>query len=197
MPANSSGASVYAKHPTIPFLYLGLTDSTSKSGTDPITFCLFRGNNGNPPSTDTNTYHSGCIAQVVDASDGGDVYINTGTYAVPVWSEVNGGATTFYESVSAATNGTSLVPLFGTSNPFSGSITSIQVISGSSSSVNVTISNNGTNVGTVATSATSGVVTGSGNFTVIPFTLGGSVNIVNSVAGVNSTATLIATFITL
>ena len=85
MPANSSGASLYAPHPTIPFLFLGVTDSTSAAGIDPITFCLFRGNGGAAPSTDVNTYHHGCIALVVDAAGNG-LYQNTGTYASPVWN---------------------------------------------------------------------------------------------------------------
>lgn len=195
MPANSSGASLYAKHPTIPFLYLGVTDSTSALGTDPITFCFFRGNSGAAPSTDVNTYHHGCIAQVIDGT-GISVYLNSGTYAIPVWTEINGGSVNFDQSVTVVTNGTSLVPLFGTSNAFAGTLTGLQVISGSTTSVNITLSNNGTNVGVLATSTTVGAVTGSANFTATAFTVGGSVNVVNSSAAANATATVIATFTT-
>lgn len=195
MPANSSGASLYAQHPTIPYLFLGVTDSTSSAGVDPITFCFFRGNGGAAPSADVNTYHHGCIAQVIDGS-GVSVYLNSGTYALPVWTEINGGSGTFYQTVSALTNGTTLVPLFGTSNPFAGSLTSVQVISGSTTSVNVTLSNNGTNFLTLATSTTKGATTGSATLVAQAFTVGGSVNIVNSTADLTGTATVIATFTT-
>lgn len=112
MPANSSGASLYAPHPTIPFLFLGVTDSTSAAGIDPITFCLFRGNGGAAPSTDVNTYHHGCIALVVDATGNG-LYQNTGTYASPAWNLIEtagtGGLTLPATATDATTTtGTSL-----------------------------------------------------------------------------------------
>ena len=197
MPENSSGASIYAKHPTIPYLFLGITDSTSTLGIDPITFCFFRGNGGAAPSTDTNTYHHGCIAQVIDAAGGVlSVYINTGTYASPTWTILNGGSGTYDQSVSVKTNGTTLVPLFGNPSTINASLTGIQVISGSTTSVNVTLSSSGTTLGVFATSTTLGAVTGSGNFTTTPFTTAGSVNIVNSSADLSATATVIATFTT-
>lgn len=80
---NSSGASLYGEHPTIAGLFVGVTDSTSKIGTDPITFCIFRGVS---PDTTANVYHHGCIAQVVSDASGNSVYQNTGTYAAPVWT---------------------------------------------------------------------------------------------------------------
>lgn len=87
---NSSGASLFGPHPTIPFLFVGVTDSTSTIGTDPIAFCIFRGNSGAAPSANANTYHHGCLAMVVDGT-GNVVYQNTGTYASPVWTLLDTG----------------------------------------------------------------------------------------------------------
>lgn len=86
MAGSSSGASLFAPHPTIPFLFPAVTDSTASAGTDPIAFCIFRGNSGAAPSTDANTYHHGCIALVVDGTGGNVVYQNTGSYASPTWT---------------------------------------------------------------------------------------------------------------
>jgi hypothetical protein len=88
MAANSSGASIFAKHPTIPALFVAMTDSTSTIGVDPIAFCLFRGlSSTDVLDTTANTYHHGCIALVVDDSAAtASVYQNTGSYAIPAWT---------------------------------------------------------------------------------------------------------------
>lgn len=106
---NSSGASLFGKHPTITGLYVGLTDSSSTVGTDPVAFCIFRN-----VSLDTtaNVYHHGCIAILVSGGTGTNaVYQNTGSYAVPVWTLFDTG-TGFSLPTSATdattTTGTSL-----------------------------------------------------------------------------------------
>jgi hypothetical protein len=88
MAANSSGASVFAKHPTISGLYVGQTDSTSTIGIDPIVFCIFRGlASTDVLDTTASTYHHGCLAIVVDDSSGtASVYQNTGSYTAPSWT---------------------------------------------------------------------------------------------------------------
>lgn len=217
MSANSSGASLYAPHPTIAGLYVAITDSTSTVGIDPITFCLFRGVS---PDTTANTYHHGCIAQVVSGTSGAlDVYVNTGNYALPVWTNIGAlppgdialtagyiltGSTTNiaqqtpqYSAVSVATNGTTPVKLFNGPNPYTGSITSIHIVSGSTTSVNVTTFTDGGTLGAMATSTTKGIVTGSGNFNVNShFLANGSITVVNSSNDLSATAIVTATFIT-
>ena len=103
MPANSSGAGLYGPHPTIPGLYIGLTDNTSTLGIDPAVFVIFRGVS---PDTTANVYHHGCIAIIVsDGANTDSIYENIGTYAVPVWaliSEVAGSPTSPYTLLTAA-----------------------------------------------------------------------------------------------
>jgi hypothetical protein len=108
MAANSSGASVFAAHPTIAGLYLGVTDSTSTIGIDPIVLCLFRNVS---PDTTANTYHHGCIAIVVSDTTGvNSVYQNTGTYSSPSWTLFDTGTGFAIPTVAtdaATTTGTS------------------------------------------------------------------------------------------
>lgn len=209
---NSSGASTYAPHPTIAGLYVGLTDSTSSGGTVPITFCIFRNVS---PDTTANVYHHGCIAQVVTESSGSlSVYVNTGTSAAPSWTNLGalppgdialaqgkmlrGSATgvaesqTYYGEVAVLANGTTAVPLFGTSTPFRGSLTSVEVISLDDLNGTITLSNSGVTVTTIV-KGSANTVRGSATFVNNAFLFGGSVNIVNSTA---AGAVVKATFVT-
>lgn len=213
MSANSSGASLYAPHPTIANLYVAVTDSTSAAGIDPISFCLFRGNSGAAPTTDANTYHHGCIAQVVDGT-GLSVYVNTGTYAAPAWTSIGSlppgdisltqgsilvgnssgvaAATRQYGAVSVQTNGTTVVPLFSNPTGFAGSLTGIYFTSIDNANGTITVSSNGSTVATL-TKGSIGSVVGS-SISAFAFTGAGSLNVVSSGASANGTIT--ATFIT-
>ncbi len=188
MSANSSGASVYALHPTIAGLYVGLTDSTSTAGIDPITFCIFRNVS---PDTTANTYHHGCIAQVVSDGTGIEsVYSNTGTYAAPVWTKFSADISGQFQSVSVVTNGGTLVPLFGPPTGFNGSLTSVSFTASDDASGTITLSSNGTTVATIV-KGSQGSVKGS-SIAVTAFTAAGSLNVVSS----GGNGTLTATFIT-
>jgi hypothetical protein len=213
MSMNSSGASLYAKHPTIPFLFLGVTDSTSTLGTDPINFCFFRGNGGAAPSADVNTYHHACIAQVIDdTSSAISVYINTGTYTSPSWTELgnlppgdisltsgqilvgNGSnvavASKQYGAVSVVTNGATAVPLFSGSLETPGSLTGVVFTAADDANGTITVTNNGVTIATIV-KGSQGSVKGS-SIAASAFISGGSLNVVST----SGNGTLTATFIT-
>lgn len=187
MAANSSGASIYALHPTIAGLYVGLTDSTSTAGIDPITFCIFRNVS---PDTTTNTYHHGCIAQVVSDGTGIEsVYSNTGTYAAPVWTKFAADISGQFDAVSVVTNGATLVPLFANPNGFAGSLTGITFTSADDANGTITVSNSGVTVATIV-KGSQGSVKGS-SIAVTAFTAAGSLNVVST----GGNGTLTATFL--
>jgi len=196
MAANSSGASLFAPHPTIAGLYVGLTDSTSTIGIDPITLCIFRGVS---PDTTANTYHHGCIAIVVDGSGGSSsMYQNTGTYAAPSWSVMTAGSgVTTYAVVAATTNGTTPVNLFGTTNGITGTLTSVIAIAQDTTASNISLI---TNVGGTETkfadkivkSTSIGGVTGTITSNTA-FTAAGTTQIVSSGSG---NAVVVATYTT-
>ncbi len=211
MAANSSGMSPFAPHPTIAGLYVGLTDSTATGGIDPINFCMFKGVS---PDTTANTYHHGCIAQVTSEASGTlSVYVNTGTYAAPAWTDIgalppgeislpsgqtltgNGSgvaaATKSYDAVAVVTNGATAVPLFAAGTlPTPGSLTGVMFTAADDLNGTITVTNNGTTIATIV-KGSQGSVKGS-SIAASAFIAGGSLNVVST----SGNGTLTATFIT-
>lgn len=152
------------------------------------------------PSTTANIFQKGCIMVKTDATTGVKAcYENVGTLAAPSWdllgqistSDIANGAvtgaklvTTFgMASIARQTNGTTPVNVFGATLPFSGTVDGIFVCSNDTTAGNITISNNGNVVATIAKGTSAGVLTGATSLANTSMVAGTPFTIVSDSAG--------------
>ncbi len=235
MSVQSSGASIAAPHPTIANLWVRETDS--QSGLILTGYC-----HGAFTDTTAGTYEHGAMIVQTDAASGLTIFVNSGTTALPVWTQIgnlppgdialtdthilvgNGsnvavdvsmkgdatlsdtgtltvasGAITGgklstlagYYAVAVKTNGTTPVNVFGATNGFAGTITSVTSIAQDATASFITMATNAANV---ATNIVKGTAIGGVAGTVMSataFTAGGTLTVVSSGSG---NSIVVATF---
>lgn len=105
---------------------------------------------------------------------------------IPLAGSITGAELTtkkFYSTVAVPTNGTTSVNVFGTTNGFAGTITSIKVIAQDTTAGNITIADTAGTVATIAKGTTAGIVTGTTSLANTGFTSTGTLTVVSSSAG--------------
>lgn len=88
-----------------------------------------------------------------------------------------------YFTVSTSTNGTTPVNVFGSTTPFSGTITGIYVISKDTTAGNITVADTAGTIATIAKSTTAGVMTGAVSLANTGFLIGNTMTVDSSSAG--------------
>lgn len=141
---------------------------------------------GIPTDTTASRYAPGSTLVRTDAPAGSaQVYYNAGTIAVPAWigtflaNNIVG-----YNIVAVITNGTTAVNLFGTTNPFAGTITGVYInaLTATNGSVTLAVNNGGvvTNAAIIDHGTTNGAMVGTGTFAATAFTFGGTATVVTT-----------------
>lgn len=189
--------------PTIANHYAQLTDANGY-----VMYGKF--DTASTPSTAANIFQKGCIMVKTDATNGVKAcYENVGTLAAPSWdllgqistSDIANGSVTGaklvttvgYSAVTAATNGTTPVNVFGTTVPFGGVVTGVFVESLDTTAGNITVASTAGTIATIAKGTSAGVMVGGGALTNTTFASGNTFTVVSSSAG-NVRVTITFTF---
>lgn len=120
----------------------------------------------------------------LEATDTGIWYSNTGTTSSCTFTKASLVPTgnTGYYVVSVATNGTTPVNVFGTTNGFAGTITNVLVTGLDGTNANIGLADTAGTVVTVAKGTSSGLVTGGTTLSNTAFTSLGTMTIVSTSA---------------
>lgn len=183
-----SGTSIVSPHPTIANLWVRETDSLNSN-------LILSGYCNGTPDTTASTYSHGCVLIQLDSgTNNTSQWENVGTSASPSWHAFELPTGKVYGTVSVPVAGTAAQNVFGATNGFAATITSVFVIAAGATNATITIAGDaGATIATVNNgSGAFGVMTGAQSLTNTSITTTGTCTVASSSS--SDTSPVIITF---